>query len=137
MNRVQEMIDEHRNEMPVSLAKDLLEACRDEAQAQPRLYKIKLTHVRATPFLTEVDGDPEASVKLCGATRTLIVEAVDDEAWRKTSGCFFDKLNKGMVSKNVLDRTMPMLYAYGDDEVYIWHSVEPFVPHSTRARSDT
>ena len=40
MSRVQELIDERMRELPVGLARELLEACREEANARPQLYRV-------------------------------------------------------------------------------------------------
>jgi hypothetical protein len=47
MNPIQEMIDEQKHEMPVALAKKLLDACKAEAEAKPKLYRVTVTRVNA------------------------------------------------------------------------------------------
>ena len=69
MSRVQELIDERRSELPVVLAMELLEACREEASARPQLYRVSMTKIQA-----KADGcDPTLDV---GATKTVIAEAI-------------------------------------------------------------
>ncbi len=65
---------------------------------------------------------------------TLLVE-VDDDAWRQAPGGFIDKLKQGVLSEHFFNTPMPAIHPHGDDEVYIWHSIEPFVPHK-RVRAD-
>ena len=43
MSRVQELIDERMKELPTGLAKELLEACKAEAEAMPELYRLTVT----------------------------------------------------------------------------------------------
>ena len=54
MNRVQELIDENMSELPVALAKKLLDACKEEADAVPMLHTV--TYVRLHPYLMDDGG---------------------------------------------------------------------------------
>ena len=64
-----ELIDERRDELPLGLAKTLLEACAD----QPRLYRVTVTRVTAVPYIELVDDETEALVKMQTSTQTLIL----------------------------------------------------------------
>ena len=76
MNRVQEMIDEHKDKMPTGLVMQLLNACKEEAEATKKLYKLTWTMVDSHAHVVEVEDEPNhAEVKLSHKTQTLIVEA--------------------------------------------------------------
>jgi hypothetical protein len=78
MDTVQEMIDEHKDQMPTALAKKLLDACMEEANASKRLHKLTWTMINSHANIVEVEDEPDfATVKLSSQTQTLIVEAVD------------------------------------------------------------
>jgi hypothetical protein len=77
MNHVQELIDENKDKMPTALAKQLLDACKEEADAT-KLYKLTWTMVDSYTHLVEDEDEPNhVEVKLSHKTQTLIVEAVD------------------------------------------------------------
>ena len=78
MNRVQELIDENKEQMPMALAKVLLDACKEEADNTKQLYKLTWTMVDSQAHVVEVEDEPDfARVKLLHRTQTLIVNAVD------------------------------------------------------------
>ena len=78
MNRVQELIDENMGQMPVALAKELLDACKEESDNTKQLYKLTWTMVDSRAHVVEVKDEPDfACVKLSHKTQTLIVNAVD------------------------------------------------------------
>jgi hypothetical protein len=78
MDTVQEMIDEHKDQMPTALAKKLLDACMEEANASKRLHKLTWTMINSDAIIVEIEDEPDcATVKLSHVTQTLIVEAVD------------------------------------------------------------
>ena len=79
MNRVQELIDENMDKIPVALAKTLLDACKEEADNTKKLYKLTWTVVNSYAYVVEVDDEPDfAQVKQSHKTQTLIVRAIDD-----------------------------------------------------------
>jgi hypothetical protein len=147
MSRVQELIDERMADLPVGLAKDLLEACKEEAEARPQLYQLTWTTVSSDVVLDasveHVDDEDFARVKLSHQTQTLIVEAVDELAdhpepfsHRHPRGnprkmCAGDMPHHGMVLKSWLKRAMPRVhaeYAVSDSMIAI-HSIVPYEPH--------
>ena len=78
MNRVQELIDENKEQMPMALAKVLLDACKEEADNTKQLHKLTWTMVDSHAHVVEVEDEPDfARVKLSHKTQTLIVNAVD------------------------------------------------------------
>ena len=78
MNRVQKLIDENKDKMPTALAKQLLDACKEEADSTKKLYKLTWTMVDSHAHVVEVEDEPDfARVKLSHKTQTLIVSAVD------------------------------------------------------------
>ena len=145
MNRVQEMIDENMDQMPTALAKRLLDACKEEAEASPKLYKLTWTMVDSHAHIVEAEDEPDfARVTLSHKTQTLIVEAVD--AVRSCGFTSSEMPNHGMVSagwvKRFTEQPVPplvllpsdhMVYG-GSDRMVIVHSIEPFCK---RARDES
>ena len=143
MSRVQELIDERMADLPVGLAKDLLEACKEEAEARPQLYQLTWTTVSSHASVEHVDDEDFAQVKLSHQTQTLIVEAVDELAdhpepfsHRHPRGnprkmCAGDMPHHGMVLKSWLKRAMPRVHAeYAvSDSMIVIHSIVPYEPH--------
>jgi hypothetical protein len=64
MNRVQELIDENVKHMPTGLAKRLLDACKAEADAKPKLYRATVTRVTSVTYTEDIDDEVVPSVKL-------------------------------------------------------------------------
>jgi len=81
MNRVQELIDQNMDKIPVALAKTLLDACKEEAEITKKLYRLTWTVVDSHGHVVVEDEDePQnafARVNLSHKTQTLIVSAVD------------------------------------------------------------
>ena len=117
MDRVQELIDEHRDQMPTGLAKTLLDACMEEHN-RTTLYKIHFTHVVSVAYY----GDEGPGSKLQSRTQTRIVELAET-----TCGCADQLLDNGQVCKQWLEATYPMRFHHGEDEVIIVHSIEPYL----------
>ena len=128
MNRVQELIDENMDQMPTGLAKTLLEACKAEADAKPKLYRITLTRVTSVPYMCEIDDEPEASVKLRDLTETFIVEVIDDAAYKKLNGYPWetDLIAEGMLHESWLSYSMPQIRNLGTSMLIV-HSIVPYV----------
>jgi hypothetical protein len=120
MDRVQEIIDERRDELPVGLAKELLEAC----STQPKLYRVEVTRITAVTFAYVSHEDELTSdVKMQTVTQTLIVESVGDAP--KYSGvCGF--LHGGWIPEAWVSMRTPCTMPIGDDEVWIVHSIKPY-----------
>ena len=129
MNRVQEMIDERRHELPVGLAKELLEACRDEA-----LYRITYTTVIAVPRMDTCDDEPTAEVELLSDTKTQIVE-LDTSPLPLI---WYEFLRHGKLNTSWLSRDMPFTVHTGNMDkptVIVVHSIVP-LHASKRAREE-
>ena len=132
MNRVQEIIDENKDQMPTALAKTLLDACKAEADAKPKLYRITVTRVTSVAYSGEVEGCLEACVKLQHLTQSLIVDLLDATTFRGMKGCALDLLNKGMLPESWLRQSIPRVINHGTDEMLIVHSIEPYVHKRAR-----
>ena len=73
MNRVQELIDQNKEQMPVALAKLLLDACKEEADNTKQLYKLTWTMVDSHAHVVEVEDEPnQAEVKLSITNRAEV-----------------------------------------------------------------
>ena len=131
MNSVQELIDEHMDQMPTALAKKLLDACKAEADAKPKLYRITVTRVNAVTYTEEIGDETEACVKLQDLTETLIVEVIDDATFDRMRCCAIGLLAKGMLYEPWLKMSMPRVINR-DTFMLIVHSIVPYVPKRAR-----
>ena len=128
MNRVQELIDENKGQMPMALAKVLLDACKEEADNTKQLYKLTWTIVDSHAHVVEVEDEPDfALVKLSHKTQTLIVKAVDqlpDNPDGHGGNIRAMELpNHGMVLRGWVNRftkqpSMPLVMMHCDDMAY-------------------
>lgn len=136
MNRVQELIDENKDQMPTALAKVLLDACKEEADATKQLYTLTWTTVEAHAHVEYVqDEDDIARVKLVPKTQTLIVEAVGhlQDHPEHGSPCKIHSIefpHHGMVLASWMKLPMPNVIV---DPLYpsklvVIHSILPYEP---------
>ena len=131
MNRMQELIDENREHMPTGLAKRLLDACKAEADANPKLYRATVTRVTSATYTEDIDDEVVPSVKLQDLTQTLIVEKVDAATFNRMYGGIGTLLNKGFITESWVESNMPLVFNY-DTNMLIVHSIEPYVPKRAR-----
>ena len=131
MNRVQELIDENMKHMPTGLAKRLLDACKAEADAKPKLYRATVTRVTSVTYTEDIDDEVVPSVKLQDLTQTLIVEKVDRATFIRMPGGIGSLLNKGIMPESWLEGPMPLVFN-SVTNMLIVHSVEPYVPKRAR-----
>ena len=124
MSRVQELIDERRSELPVGLARELLEACREEASARPQLYRVSMTKVQAKAD----GGDPTLDV---GATKTVIAEAIRGMADSSDARKLLHLEVEAAFHPKWLQERKPIMI-HDHDELCIIHSIEPYVPKRAR-----
>ena len=133
MNSVQELIDEHKDQMPTALAKKLLDACKAEADAKPRLYRLTMTRVTTVVHMEKINGKLEPIVKLEHLTQSIIVEAVSYFTFQNLKIVSDASLLKHcMVHESWLEMVMPIVDASEDDSMVIVHSIEPYVPKRGR-----
>ena len=126
MSRVQGLIDEHNSELPVGLARELLVACREEANTRPQLYRVSMTKVQAKADV----GDPTLNV---GATKTVIAEAIRG-IFRGESSDARKLLHlevEASFHPKWLQELKPIMI-HDHDELCIIHSIKPYVPKSAR-----
>ena len=97
MNSVQELIDENREHLPTGLTKRLLDACKAEADAKPKLYRATVTRVTSVTYTDSHDEEIEANVKLQSLTQTLILEKVDRATFNRMPDGIGTLLNKGLM----------------------------------------
>ena len=133
MNAVQEMIDEHKDEMPTALAKKLLDACKAERDAQP-LYQLTWTMVNSHAHVVTPEDEPDfAEVELSHKTQTLIVRAVDERPDCGNGGKIstMDMPHRGMVISSWIEKPTPFVIEprtifARKDKMVIVHSITPF-----------
>ena len=58
---IQELVDQHKQEMPTGVATALMQKCQDAYDAQPKLYKLTWTMVDSHAHVVEV----ETQARLC------------------------------------------------------------------------
>jgi hypothetical protein len=137
MNRVQELIDENKEHMPTGLAKRLLDACKAEADAKPKLYRATVTRVTSVTYTDHACEDEiEANVKLQSLTQTLIVEKVDRATLMRMPISSYSVeidtlLNKGIIPESWVESDMPMVFNHNTN-MHLVHSIEPYVPKRAR-----
>ena len=147
INAIQELVDEHREEMPTGVAVRLMNECQAAHDAAPKLYLLTWTVVSSKAC---VGGTNDVDVKLSSDTQTLLVEAAGyvKHPTSKT-GCLMSEWQMprfGMVHKNWIrdevGRTMPYIVKkdamigdpLGADCEIIVHSLVPYEPRNKRAR---
>jgi hypothetical protein len=123
MEPVQEMIDEHKHEMPVALAKKLLDACKAVAEATPKLYRVTVTRVTTVAWIKEGGDDcGEPIVKMQHHTQTLLLEAADLD---HRDALYM--MDRGQLWHGWLKLPLPRTIERGDDELTTIHSITPYV----------
>jgi hypothetical protein len=141
MNQVQELIDEHMNELPVSLAKKTLEACKEEADAKPKLYYLKMIKVQAITYMREIEGcEPFPAVQLINTKQGLIVELVERSVGDDHCVNLFEK---GIINSSWLRFSFPHAIDFmpdGDGPEHactiVIHSIKPFDGLKKRCRRE-
>ena len=136
MNRVQELLDENKDQVPTGLAKVLLDACKKEADATKQLYTLTWTTVEAHAHVEHIEDDEDiARVKLVPKTQTLIVEAIDHlpDHPRLGSPCKLNSIempHNGMVLASWMRRPMPNVVfdRDGSSKLAVIHSIVPYEP---------
>ena len=125
------MIDEHKDKMPTGLVLQLLNACKEEAEATP--YKLTWTMVDSHAHVVE-DVPDRACVNLSHKTQTLIVEVVDElpEHPNGIQMMAMELPNHGMVLRDWVNHftkqpSIPLV-AYGrtDEYMVIVNSIVPY-----------
>jgi hypothetical protein len=85
IREIQEVIDEHKSELPTGVATRVMAACQKAYDDQPELYKVVWTVVQSHAFVKRSVDYPDdrdedtAPVTLSHETQTFIVEAVEVE----------------------------------------------------------
>ena len=135
---IQELVDQHKQQMPTGVATALMQTCQDAYSAQPKLYQLTWTMVDSHAHVVEVEDEPDfARVKLSHKTQTLIVEAVDERPNHPNGHggtlTSMEMPHYGMVYKGWLETAKPTVIV--DDMrggMVIIHSIEPYTPKRPR-----
>ena len=140
VRKIQEIVDEHKEQLPTGVVTDVMEQCQKAYNALPNLYKLTWTVVTSHAHVIDMEDEPGfAEVELSPKTQTLIVEAVDchpdDE-----NGCTISCMampNRGLILKSWVKDSMPLVMTNHDrrDDVTIIHSIVPYDQHK-RAREE-
>lgn len=127
---IQELVDEHKESMPIGVVTAVMEECQKAYQTVPKLYKLTWTTVDSHAHVERCDDDEDiAHVKLDAKTQTLIVEAVDGALM-----CPLAMPHHGMVLASWLKLSMPRAIPISHGEAFvILHSIVPYEPRK-RAR---
>ena len=134
MNRVQELIDENKDQMPTGLAKVLLDACKEYADDKKQLYKLTWTTVEAHAHVEHIeDKEDFAHAQLVPKTQALIVEAVEHLPDHPEHGspCKLQSIempHHGMLLASWMKRPMPNVIAdlYDPSKLVVIHSIVPY-----------
>ena len=134
MNRVQELIDENKDQIPTGLAKVLLDACKEEADATKQLYALTWTTVEAHAHVERIEHDDDiAQVKLVPKIQTLLVEAMEDLPDHPEHGspCKLKSTempHHGMVLASWMKLSMPHVIRdeFDPSKLVVIHSIVPY-----------
>ena len=138
---IQELVDQHKQQMPTGVATALMQTCQDAYSAQPKLYQLTWTMVDSHAHVVEVEDEPGfARVKLSHKTQTLIVEAVDERPDHHNGDTHFRSMEMphyGMVLKSWVEMSKPKVIMNDDpydskDHMVIIHSIKPYTPKRPR-----
>ena len=131
---IQEIVDEHKGEMPTGVVTVVMEACQKAYNSQPKLYKLTWTMVESHAHVVEVQHEPDfARVQLAHKTQTFIVEAVNErpDAPYGAKMNAHEMPNHGLVLKSWIERPMPCVYMGNmrEDILVVIHSIVPYEPY--------
>ena len=129
MDAIQEKIDENRDQMPVALAKQLLDMCKAQASKQPRYYRMLSTHVTAFSYV-DADDDPTSLLKTFKQTRIVELKGRSlhtDQAFPSIK----EWIDLGFFDEKWLSWDLPHSIEDGSS-VLVIHSIAP--ASSKRAR---
>ena len=117
---IQEMVDEHKEEMPTGLVTSVMEECQKAYNSQPKLYKITYTLVHTIAYHSN-DG-PEA--KMVSDTMTVLAQSVAKVTPAKRSVGMF--LTEAKFISSWLKLDLPDTLHHTDEQIVILHSITPF-----------
>jgi len=119
MNRIQELIDERRADMPTGLAKQLLELCQKESM-QDRLFHVTTVRIVATPYL-DSDTDTCCQLKpiqqqhlLRSRSRSLHPTFVTEQEW----------LDMGYIEESWANSALPLVLPPWNGCITIVHEIK-------------
>eukprot|EP00966_Prymnesium_polylepis_P248495 5745715-Prymnesium_polylepis.1 len=117
--------------MPTAVAKKLLDACKAEAEAKPKLYRVTVTRVTAVAWIQHCgeEGGDEPEVKMQHRTQTLLLEASDD--LQDKYKCVINMMDYGKMFARWLNAELPFKIER-DNELTIVHSITPYIHKRSR-----
>ena len=128
MDRIQELIDERRAELPTGLAKELLELCQKES-SQERLFNVTTVRIVAHSY-TDCDCDSCCDLRPIKQRHILKVKSrsshptfISEQEW----------LDMGYMEESWIDAKMPKVLHQTDGCITIVHDVKRRVSKRTRA----
>ena len=139
IRKIQESMDEHKNEMPTGVATRVMEQCQMAYDMQPELYVITWTIVESHSHIEHVEDDEDVPhVNLTHKTQSLIVEAVDAPPIGRYGSqiCAIDMPHHGMILRSWTELTMPRAMKIREDDIVIVHSIVPYEPRNKRMRDN-
>ena len=133
MDAVQELIDEHRDQLPVGLCKRLLDACMEARRGVPKLYRVTLTELVGVTCGRNLGGRQPAytALKMVDQTSTLIVETFNVSPFVGA-----ETLRLGRIPAAWVDAKLPLTLhyrAFHHEAACVIHAIEPYRP---RARAE-
>jgi hypothetical protein len=127
VREIQEIIDEHKEQMPTGVVVDIGKRCQKAYNAMSNLYKLNWTVVYSHAHVVDVEDEPSfAKVELSYRLQTLIVEAVDPGTASTMKLSFGDMPNHGMVTKSWLGIPTPFVTGNYGTNMTIIHSIVPY-----------
>lgn len=130
IQEIQEIVDENKDQMPTGAVTAIMTKCQEAYKALPKLYRAVMTKVYSFSYLDHCDDELRAEVKLQTATTNTIVECFDNEAFRCLNKCALHVFDEGIFHENWLTLPLPYTFSRSDGEVWILHSLTPYVKRS-------
>lgn len=129
MDRIQELIDERRADLPTGLAKELLELCQKES-LQERLFNVTTVRIVAHPY-----GDCDCDSHCCDL-RPIGQRHILKAKRRASHPTYISEqgwLDMGYIDESWIDAKMPKVLQQAGGCITILHDVKRRVPKRTRA----
>ena len=137
MDALQELIDEHKAEMPVALAKTLLDACMEQRNSPPTLYEVCYIEIEAVwcQGRWRGIGDAFEDVQMIDHTKRALVEAVPAKVRSARHGAHM--LRTGTIPELWVSAKTPFASYSSPNTICCIHAIVPYVPRPPGERPPT
>lgn len=126
ITRIQEIIDEHKEQIPVGVVQNILAECQASYESND-LYKVKWTTVKSVAYMTYDDDEYTPRVSQVHETHTGILQ-LQEVAPKNKFGfpiSSYELPDNGFMLKCWLSIELPLVLN-SSDKVLIIHSIEKY-----------